>query len=56
MGAVAALLNTMAYLLAHANHHTSVAGTANNAGEHGAWGIISGKSGLQRRSRIDKYS
>jgi hypothetical protein len=48
------LLNNEVYLLAHANHHTSVAGTANNAGEHRAWGIISGESGLQQRSRMFK--
>jgi hypothetical protein len=56
LGAIPALLNCFAYLLAHANHHTSVAGTANNAREHGAWGIISGKTGLQERSQIYQYS
>jgi hypothetical protein len=51
-----ALPNSEVYLLAHANHHTSVAGTANDAGEHRAWGIISSESGLQQRSILFRNS
>jgi hypothetical protein len=40
------------HLLAHANHHASMARTANNAGEHCAWSIISSKTSLQNNLSV----
>jgi len=44
-------------LLAHADHDTLVTGTANNGGEDGAGGIVTGETGLAHtRTVVDNKS
>lgn len=52
------LITDVRVLLTHTNHHTLVAGAANNGGEDGARGIITGESSLAHTRAIvnDKSS
>ena len=43
----AAAVRARAHLLAHADHHASVAGAAHNRREHRTRGIVTGKAGLR---------
>merc|ERR1711894_361938 len=46
------LISNIGILLSHTNHHTLVAGTANNGGEDSARSVISGKSSLAHAGAI----
>ena len=45
-------VSDVAVLLAHTDHHTLVAGTADNGGEDGAGSIITGETGLAHTGAI----
>ena len=46
------LVTDVAVLLAHADHHTLVAGATNDRGEHSAGRVVTGKSGLDHTGTI----
>ena len=46
------IITNIGVLLSHANHDTLVTGTANDGGEDGPWGIVSGKSSLAHAGAI----
>ena len=52
------LVTDVGVLLSHTDHDTLVAGATNNGWEDGAWGIISGESGLAHSGAVvnDKSS
>jgi hypothetical protein len=51
------LVTDVRVLLAHADHHTSVAGTTDDRGEHSAGGVITGKASLAHaRTVVDNQS
>merc|ERR1711964_714180 len=46
------LISNIGILLSHTNHHTLVAGTANNGGEDGTGSIVSSESSLAHAGAI----
>ena len=46
------LVTDVGVLLSHTDHHTLVAGTANDGGEDGPGGVVSGEAGLAHAGAI----